>query len=160
MHEMEGGGRDKERESEREQREREREREREWKWSNYNVYAWVERQKDMYKTQKYHHVKLSLTFDPNTLILSVSMAVLAMRIRAFSSLLGWFTPTFFSNRKPVNKISDSLTAHFYHMHQFPGTYMYMYKRLRTQFVTSGACRVLVQMHGILTWFRYHDKVPI
>ena len=35
-----------------------------------------------------------------TFILSVSMAVLAMRIRAFSSLLGWFTPTFFSRRKP------------------------------------------------------------
>ena len=36
----------------------------------------------------------------NTLTLSVSMAVLAISIRAFSSLLGWLTPTFFSSRKP------------------------------------------------------------
>lgn len=44
--------------------------------------------------QRLHSLSIS------TLILSVSMAVLAMRIRAFSSLLGWLTPTFFSSRKP------------------------------------------------------------
>ena len=35
-----------------------------------------------------------------TLILSVSMGVLAMRMRAFSILLGWLMPTFLSSRKP------------------------------------------------------------
>ena len=43
-------------------------------------------------------VECTRTFEPNTLILSVSIAVLAMRIRAFSMRFGWFTPTFFSRR--------------------------------------------------------------
>ena len=44
------------------------------------------------------------TFEPNTFILSVSMAVLAMRMRAFSRRFGWLTPTFFSRRKPLMKV--------------------------------------------------------
>ena len=43
------------------------------------------------------------TFEPNTFILSVSVAVLAMRMRAFSRRFGWLTPTFFSRRKPFDE---------------------------------------------------------
>lgn len=43
-----------------------------------------------------------------TLILSVSIAVLAIRIFASSILFGWFTPIFLSRRNPVMKIKDSL----------------------------------------------------
>lgn len=39
----------------------------------------------------------------NTLILSVSIGVLATKIFAFSILFGWFTPIFLSNKKPVIK---------------------------------------------------------
>ena len=39
------------------------------------------------------------------------MLVLAMRILAFSSLLGWFTPTFFSRRKPWGRGKRSGDGH-------------------------------------------------
>lgn len=38
-------------------------------------------------------IESTLMVEPNTLILSVSIGVLAMRIFAFSNLLGWCTPT-------------------------------------------------------------------
>jgi len=44
--------------------------------------------------------EVSTAVHPPTLILSVSMPVLEIRILAFSSLFGWFTPIFLSNRKP------------------------------------------------------------
>lgn len=53
-------------------------------------------------------VESTLTFDPNTLILSVSMEVFATRILAFSNRLGWLTPTFFSRRKPTKSCPEQL----------------------------------------------------
>lgn len=53
-------------------------------------------------TSKIHVLK-------HTLILSVSMAVLAMRILAFSRRLGWFTPIFLSSRKPIKEVTTKST---------------------------------------------------
>lgn len=49
------------------------------------------------KRQVEHELRLC------TLILSVSMPVLAIRILTFSILFGWFTPIFLSNRNPVHR---------------------------------------------------------
>lgn len=43
-----------------------------------------------------------------TLTLSVSMGVFAIRILQFSTLLGWFTPTFLSSRKPDGQQKTNL----------------------------------------------------
>uniref|UniRef100_A0A6B0U3W8 Putative secreted protein n=1 Tax=Ixodes ricinus TaxID=34613 RepID=A0A6B0U3W8_IXORI len=40
---------------------------------------------------------------PNTFTLSASIGVLAIRMRAFSTRLGWCTPGFLSSRKPSSR---------------------------------------------------------
>ena len=42
-----------------------------------------------------------------TLILSVSIGVLAINILAFSNFLGWFTPIFLSNKKPEKVVKNN-----------------------------------------------------
>lgn len=52
-------------------------------------------------------IESTLMVDPNTLILSVSMGVLANKMVAFSMRFGWWTPGFLSNRKPSSKNESS-----------------------------------------------------
>ncbi|KAL7359857.1 hypothetical protein ACKS0A_10545 [Histoplasma ohiense] len=48
-------------------------------------------------------VESTLTRAPKILILSVSIAVFATKIFAFSSRLGWFTPIFLSKMNPSSR---------------------------------------------------------
>uniref|UniRef100_A0A2M4D3C5 Putative secreted protein n=1 Tax=Anopheles darlingi TaxID=43151 RepID=A0A2M4D3C5_ANODA len=52
-------------------------------------------------------IESTLIDDPNTLILSVSIGVLAIRMRAFLTVFGWWTPGFLSNRKPSSRNDSS-----------------------------------------------------
>lgn len=54
-----------------------------------------------------------------TLILSVSMPVLAMRIFTFSSLFGWFTPIFLSSRKPADAAEGGVNTSLPSANQSP-----------------------------------------
>ena len=53
-------------------------------------------------------MSLVLTRDPKTLILSVSIAVLANKTRAFSTRRGWFCPGLLLRRKPLSKNESAI----------------------------------------------------
>ena len=87
-----------------------------WKW---NLDWFIQTQKGLTtfivsKLFKYVRIKnhtfeiaSTLTRDPKTLILSVSMGVFPIRILAFSIFLGCLTPTFLLSKNPSSKKESS-----------------------------------------------------
>lgn len=69
----------------------------------YTKSIWITFYKAKYCTDWMAQLAVCLYKNYNTLILSVSIGVLATKILAFSILFGWFTPIFLSNKKPVIK---------------------------------------------------------
>ena len=86
----------------------------------------------------------TLTLDPNTLILSVSMGVLAKRILAFSILLGWPTPMLFSRMKPGQKRNTEILTVFRVGSMALCTFLSNLQTLDNHYLTTTRFRFLLQ----------------